>query len=361
MRNNTTTDNANIKMKVFHPGEYIKDYIEDLAMTNEEFASRLGISAKQLSCILGAKANITFEIALNLSNLLGTSVELWNNLQLQYNLYNSQIKEDYKEEQKVLDMIDSAFLYNNIIERKDSIETKIQKARKAFMVANLVNLRKPDLYTAFKTASCIKLEEKHIIARNVWLSMVEKTARNKEHNNFDLGALKAKLKYLRSLTILTPTDFYTSLVKELNFVGITLVIFPPLKNSNINGVTKWINNKKTALIALNCRGSYNDKFWFSFFHEIKHVLQLNKRYINHNEDDCDKIESEADSFARDILIPMNIYNEFIKKGDFSRKAIVDFAELVDIHPGIVVGRLQKELYIPFSAMNFLKEKYSIST
>ena len=51
----------NIK-KAVHPGFYLKEYLLELQMTQEEFANRLGISGKQISLILSENASITADI-----------------------------------------------------------------------------------------------------------------------------------------------------------------------------------------------------------------------------------------------------------------------------------------------------------
>ena len=65
----------------FHPSYYIKEYLEEMDITQDEFAKRLGVSGKQISLILNENASITPDIAYKLSNLLGTSESLWLNLQ----------------------------------------------------------------------------------------------------------------------------------------------------------------------------------------------------------------------------------------------------------------------------------------
>ena len=44
--------------KVFHPGYYIKDYLDEIQMTQDEFAKRLGITGKQAETALD-KIHIT--------------------------------------------------------------------------------------------------------------------------------------------------------------------------------------------------------------------------------------------------------------------------------------------------------------
>lgn len=43
----------------FHPGYYIADVIEDMGITQAEFATRLGTNTKTLSYLLNGQANIT--------------------------------------------------------------------------------------------------------------------------------------------------------------------------------------------------------------------------------------------------------------------------------------------------------------
>ena len=62
-------------------------------MTQDEFAKRLGISGKQLSLILSENASITVDIAYKLSKLIGTSAQIWLNLQNRYDTYQLYLKE----------------------------------------------------------------------------------------------------------------------------------------------------------------------------------------------------------------------------------------------------------------------------
>lgn len=68
----------------FHPGYYIKDIIKDMELTQEEFAIRLGITPKELGELLSGKMKLSTNIATKLSEILGTSVEVWLNLEKSY-------------------------------------------------------------------------------------------------------------------------------------------------------------------------------------------------------------------------------------------------------------------------------------
>ena len=126
--------------RVFHPSFYIKEYIEELEITQDEFSKRLGISGKQVSLILKEDANITPDIALKLSLLMGTSVELWLNLQSNYDAYivTLKLEEEYENEKKIYKMIDKKFLKQlKIINDDDNIAKGIEKLRRQALVSSL--------------------------------------------------------------------------------------------------------------------------------------------------------------------------------------------------------------------------------
>jgi len=68
----------------FHPGYYIADIIEDMGISQVEFAARMGTTAKTLSQLLNGQANITNDLAKKLSVMMGTSAEVWQRLQNTY-------------------------------------------------------------------------------------------------------------------------------------------------------------------------------------------------------------------------------------------------------------------------------------
>lgn len=113
------------------------------------------------------------------------------------------------------------------------------------------------------------------------------------------------------------------------------------------------------MIQLNLRYRWADIFWFSFFHEIRHVLQRNLKYVyvdgRESKDDADEID--ADNFAADILIPPRKWALFASSNLTSKSDVLDFAKSVGIHPGIVVGRAQRETWNDYSRLNGLRVRY----
>jgi addiction module HigA family antidote len=68
-----------------HPGEVLRDYLGGISVTDA--ARHLGVTRASLSRILNGSAGISAEMALRLSEAMGTSPELWIGMQTQYELW----------------------------------------------------------------------------------------------------------------------------------------------------------------------------------------------------------------------------------------------------------------------------------
>jgi addiction module HigA family antidote len=73
-----------------HPATVLRDYLGNVPVTAA--AKHLGITRVALSRILNGNAGISAEMALRLSDALGTSPELWTGMQAQYDLWQASKK-----------------------------------------------------------------------------------------------------------------------------------------------------------------------------------------------------------------------------------------------------------------------------
>ena len=159
---------------------------------------------------------------------------------------------------------------------------------------------------------------------------------------------------MRKMTILKPKEFCPRIKKHLADCGIALVFLPHLKGSFLQGASLMDGNK--IVVGLTARGKDADKFWFSLFHELAHIILGHVGQPNGiSEDD----EKAADKWSCDMLICFEDFENFKRTGDYSEKSVRQFAVAQGIAPGIVVGRMQLERMIKYSMLNDLKEKYEI--
>ena len=73
-----------------HPGEVLRDYLGGVSVTDS--ARHLRVTRVALSRILNGSAGISAEMALRLSDALGTTPELWAGMQAQYDLWQASKK-----------------------------------------------------------------------------------------------------------------------------------------------------------------------------------------------------------------------------------------------------------------------------
>lgn len=73
-----------------HPGEILReDFLIPMEITQVDLADRLGIPFQRVNQIVREKRSVTPDTALRLARLFGTSVDLWLNLQLAWDLYHA--------------------------------------------------------------------------------------------------------------------------------------------------------------------------------------------------------------------------------------------------------------------------------
>ena len=170
--------------------------------------------------------------------------------------------------------------------------------------------------------------------------------------------LKAMIPEFRKLTLETPEIFYKEMKKLCAECGIALVLVECVPKTYINGATIWKGDK--AILALSVRGKKADIFWFTFFHELAHLIEHHKKEF-HISFEKDEVEDEADCMARNYLISDDIYNNFIDKYDYYNPNIIKcYAESIGIAPCILVGRLLHDKLIEYKqCYDVLRPSFSI--
>ncbi len=339
------------------PGETIKEFIDELGMTQKEFAIRMDISEKHLTHIIKGSVELTRDIACKLELILGIESSFWLNLENSYREALAKFKEVYidEEEKKIVKEIP----YNELaidgwVESTRKVNEKVINLRKFFAISDLTNLRKVNV--AYRKAN-ICHENKYALLS--WVRIAELQAQSIETQKFSRKKLIELIPEFRKLTLIKSSDFYKKLVELCATAGIALVVSKHLKGTGVHGVT-FLNSKKNKLIIqLSVRGKAADKFWFTFFHEISHILYDEKDNFIYIE--CDEeTEKLMDIKAANLLIPNDKYEMFVERGRYSIDDINSFAQNVGIHPCIVVGRLKYDRYLPYTVFTNIAPKFEIS-
>jgi len=348
------------------PGEYLEEVIEELGMSKDELARRMGRPAPKLSAIFKGEKAITPDTALQLEKVVGVPAHIWTGLEAEYRLTlarQQEILEQKKlqEESNLVTNFRYADLVKlNVIKKKTRPIDKVLELQKFFGVTSLKNIFNLRRYQpAFRLG---KDKKKKISSEAIasWLRIGEIRAQRRIIPPFDKNKLKQAIQAIRDLSKKNPKKFQDKLHQKLADAGVALILCPHLSGTYAHGATFWLGKDK-AVIMMTIRGKWADIFWFSLFHELGHILLHDRNSVfletDQNKQALNEKEKEADQYAADMLIPPSDYKPFIEKRNFYKDNIVQFADKVKIPPGIVVGRLQHEGHIKSEWHNDLRVRY----
>ena len=338
------------------PGATIKEQLNDKGMSQKEFALRMDMSEKHISKLINGDVQLTPEMSIRLEMVLGVPANFWNNLEAIYRekLIKAQTENEMDEDEQLV----KQFPYNEMAkygwvpETRNSKE-KVINLRKYFEVVRLT-LLKDNRFTniAYRRLAITEMSNFALMA---WTQEAKIEARKLQTEPINIKKLIEIIPEIRKMTLKKPEEFSLRISEMLADCGIALVFLPHLKGSFLHGAS-FIDGKKIVL-GLTVRGKDADKFWFSLFHELAHIVL---GHIGQTDGTSQEDEKDADIWAMDKLIPTDKFNQFIENKSFDETSVVNFANNIDIAPGIVVARLQKEGYIKHNMLNSLKEQYVIN-
>lgn len=72
--------------RAVHPGEILKDELDELGISPTEFARQIDVPPNRVSQIITGKRSITGDTALRFGHWFGTEPQFWLNLQSQFDL-----------------------------------------------------------------------------------------------------------------------------------------------------------------------------------------------------------------------------------------------------------------------------------
>lgn len=201
-----------------------------------------------------------------------------------------------------------------------------------------------------------------------WVREAEIVAGEIPLANYDETRLRSSLEDLRRLTRERIDVGMDKAQQICSRSGVALVIVPELPGTRLSGCARWLSHTH-ALVGITTRYRKDDQLWFTFFHEIGHILMHRERlsfvidnpadYLGDDAVDAGMkaYEEEADHFASVTLIPPIALEQFLSchGKTLTNDEIHDFAESIGVGPGIVVGRLQREGILKWHQGNALKQ------
>jgi len=355
-----------------HPGKTLAETLDASGMPISQLAERSGLARKTISGIIHEREPITPDTALLLEKVFRVPARFWLDLQKNYEEAAARLRERERLTRHLDWIKQESIPVKDLMDRGAIPETRGGMERLSGVLA-FFGVASPEEHAvvwqgireayAFRKSAKIQSRFGTISA---WLRLGEIAAAEISCAAYDKKRFAQALGKIRRLCARPVADVQDDLLHELAVCGIALVLEPGIRGAPIHGATRWLTKDK-ALVQMSARGKNDGDFWFTLFHELGHIWLHGKRDVFLEMDrtaHTDK-EAEANRFARDRLIPEERYHAFLQeKGGIgkawplrlSKRDIRVFAASVAISPGIVVGRLQHDGWLPLSHCNDLKQQ-----
>ena len=366
MANNKAAKNRYTPQNVSHPGVTLGAKIREMEMSVREFAVRAAKPEKTILAVIRGDSSITPEMAVVFENVTQIPAHFWMARQRNYDeavarkrlAQRIDAASDWVEAFPVKQMVKYGWL-----QPFTDAESRTKSLLQFFAVTSpqawenyYMNQR---LRVSFRISLRSTIEPYAISA---WLRQGDRQAEGMVlAQEYSEKGLRSMLRRMKALMVEKPGDWAARLQKLCANCGVKLVYTPALPKAPINGATRWIASKYPC-IQMSSKEKRYDVFWFSFFHEIGHILLHGKKEFfleNVEYDDKEaKKELEADNFAANVLLKPEQEEDIVANGDYSAEVIKSYAAKFATHPSIIVGRLQHHRLIPKSADTELLEVFT---
>ena len=186
------------------------------------------------------------------------------------------------------------------------------------------------------------------VATSAWVAHVLDRAAHTPRVKFTPSSLSDN--FIRNLTKLSiRDDGPRQALAAVREIGISVVVESGLPGMSVDGASLH-TSASGPVLALTLRYDRLDNFWFTLLHELGHIaLHLSDPsddvFVDSVEDgasDEQEAEAEANAFAKDGLIPRDLWlrSDAYRLG--SERSALNLANQLGVHPAIVAGRIRYE-------------------
>jgi len=338
-------------------GTILKEYMDSRNISQKELARLTESSEKHVSNLINGKVKLTEQFSIKLEKVFSdVKAEFWMELESKYRLMLLRKKEN---EFPSLDVVAKEFQFDSVFKG-----LKYDMPKQAEEMLRLLEVKSfEEAESQIKTMSFNFMEDRgNKRAIFVWLKLCQEALdlQNNIENisTFDGKKLQANIQIYKDLMYTTNFELALKNIRRFsNSLGIALVVHEALPTSKVRGATTFFGNMPA--IFLSTRFKRLDTFYFSFIHELFHIINddFKKTKLNLSfEDDC---EIAPNQFARDFFINKDKYKTFIdrinKTDSISAEDIIGFSKENKIIPDIIIGFLEHDKIVTdFSKFNYLK-------
>ena len=335
-----------VPAEAFPAGEYLRDELEERGWTVTEFAEILARPVQVVSEILNGKKEITTETAVAIADALGTTPELWLNLQTNFRLYEQRKRRSFvatptpvARRARLRGVLPLAEVrQRGWVPDTDDLDVLEREVMDLFETTNLEE--RPLFAMAARRSNSL---DPITIEQAAWLARVRMIARGIDVKPFNANGLREFAASIPTLLRSGPQALAV-LPKAFADLGVALVMCEGLRGGKLDGAVTFLANGR-PVVGLTARGDRFDVLVFTLLHECAHLT------LGHVSPDDEAIvdddvaggqsdprEIEANGQAMGWLFPNGFEVEAT-----SSTAIIAAANRYRVHPSVVLGQVQRRL------------------
>lgn len=331
--------------EVFPPGEYLRDELEERGWTVTEFAEIIGRPVQAVSEILNGKKEITTETACALSEALGTTPDLWLNLQTNYRLFEQRTRSapdsppsPVARRARLRNLVPLAKVRaRGWVPNTDDLDV-LERA-----VTQLLEIESLDARPAFALAARRANSTQPIsLEQTAWLAHVRAEAAKQKVAAFDPEKLATLALDVPRLTQEGPSKVRL-LRDRFAACGVALVFSEGLQGGKLDGAVTFLSDGR-PVVALTTRGDRFDSVLFTLLHECAHLAlgHISPEGPVIVDDDLMSTQTDPNEIAANEQALTWLFPGGYEINSTSVQGILDAACRYEVHPSVVIGRIQRD-------------------
>jgi len=342
------------------PGDTLHALMVRRGLSLTSLASEIGCSRAAVKSLLAGTLDVDDQLAAKLARAVGVTPGFWQRRQSTYQKALARVAESVPKDRGAAWL--ERFPRSEMASQGWVAATRRADAVRSYLAYFGVNSpeawekRYADLLTqtAFRTSRTF---ESKVGPLSAWLRRGEIEASLVPCAPWDREALRSRLPELRSLAKSKRPDYFVPRLRSIcAAAGVALVFVPAPPGCRASGAMRFISPDK-AMVIVSFRYLSDDHFWFTFFHEIGHlILHRASTFVDGEAVLESDRERQANEFAAGVLIPLDRRDELAALSPRTEN-VVRFAVSIGVSRGIVVGQLQHLGIIGHGKLNSLKRRY----
>jgi len=339
--------------RVNPPGHLIARELEARGWSQKDLAEIMSRPVQVVNEIIKGTKQITVATAIELAAAFDMTPELWVNLETKYRLYLARESKENTSISQKSKLYGKAPIAELIKKKWISAKKKLQDLEVevcAFLGISDID-ESPQYMVNMRHTQGKEPNDAALIA---WWARAKNLSSSQSPDNFIRSKIPALVEELKPL--MNSPEGVTKVKEIFLSYGICFVLVPHLSKTYLDGAVFYLDNneRKKPVVVLTMRYDRIDWFWFTLLHELAHLYK--DHYAKNGgvfdgesiEGNDDTLEREANDLAGDWLIPPAEYTYYAKKFFITPADIKALANHIGRHPGIVLGRFQRDGKIPYA-------------